>query len=163
MRFGSTALATERVERKLAAIAANVAGYGRLMSEDEDGTLARLKAHRRKLIDPKIAEHRGRVAVRPRYRPRPACHQVQAGMTERGAETAEDKQMAFRIGVRLDDEIADGDDMFGDGLNVAPWLEPLAERAEAHGTEHACIMESSGRLIDEKKPVELCVRRSGAG
>lgn len=69
----------------------------------------------------------------------------------------------FRIGVRLDDETADGDDIFGDGLNVAPWLEPLAERAEANGTEHACIMGLSGRLIDEKKPDELRVRRSGAG
>ena len=62
MRLGSTALATERVERRLAAIlAADVAGYSRLMGTDEDGTLARLKALRRELADPKIKEHRGRI------------------------------------------------------------------------------------------------------
>jgi adenylate cyclase len=62
MRLGSTALATERVERRLAAIlAADVAGYSRLMGTDEDGTLVRLKALRRELADPKIKEHRGRI------------------------------------------------------------------------------------------------------
>jgi class 3 adenylate cyclase len=62
MRLGSTALATERVERRLAAIlAADVAGYSRLMGADEEGTLARLKAHRREMIDPKIKEHKGRI------------------------------------------------------------------------------------------------------
>ena len=62
MRSGSAALARERVERRLAAIlAADVAGYSRLIGANEEGTLARLKAHRRELIDPKIAEHRGRV------------------------------------------------------------------------------------------------------
>src|SRR5437773_3399970 len=62
MRLGSAALATERVERRLAAIlAADVAGYSRLIGADEEGTLARLKAHRRELIDPKIAEHKGRI------------------------------------------------------------------------------------------------------
>ena len=62
MRLGSTALASERVQRRLAAIlAADVAGYSRLMGVDEEGTLARLKAHRRELIDPKIAEHKGRI------------------------------------------------------------------------------------------------------
>ena len=62
MRLGSTALATERVERRLAAIlAADVAGYSRLMGADEEGTLAQLKAHRREVIDPKIGEHKGRI------------------------------------------------------------------------------------------------------
>src|SRR5271166_4496160 len=62
MRLGSTALATERVERRLAAIlAADIAGYSRLMGADEEGTLARLKAHRRELIDPKVNQHRGRI------------------------------------------------------------------------------------------------------
>src|ERR1700740_1740949 len=62
MRLESAALATGRVERKLAAIlAADVVGYSRLMGDDEEGTLARLKAHRRELLDPKIAEHRGRI------------------------------------------------------------------------------------------------------
>jgi class 3 adenylate cyclase len=62
MRLGSAALAMERVERRLAAIlAADIAGYSRLMGADEEGTLARLKAHRRELIDPEIAEHRGHI------------------------------------------------------------------------------------------------------
>src|ERR1700746_3911144 len=97
MRLGSTALATERVERRLAAIlAADVAGYSRLMGADEEGTLARLKALRRELADPKIKEHRGRIvkttsdglllefasvvdAVR-------CATEVQVGMAERTAE-----------------------------------------------------------------------------
>ena len=62
MRLGSTALATERVERELAAIlAADVAGFSRLLGADEEGTLAQLKAHRREVIDPKIGEHNGRI------------------------------------------------------------------------------------------------------
>jgi adenylate cyclase len=68
MRFGSTALATERVERRLAAIlAADVVGYSRLMGADEEGTHERLKAHLRQLVDPKIKEHRG--GIRAQMRP----------------------------------------------------------------------------------------------
>src|SRR5438309_7123522 len=107
MRLGSTALATERVERRLAAIlAADVAGYSRLMGADEEGTLARLKAHRRELIDPKIGEHRGRIvkttgdgmlvefasvvdAVR-------CAAEIQRGMLDREAEIEEDRCIRFR-------------------------------------------------------------------
>jgi adenylate cyclase len=131
-------LATERVERRLAAIlAADVAGYSRLMGADEEGTLARLKAHRRELIDPKIAEHRGRIvkttgdgilvefasvvdAVR-------SAVEIQRYMIDRNAGMAEEKHIAFRVGVNLGDVIIDGDDIYGDGVNIAARLEALAE------------------------------------
>src|SRR5438132_366005 len=126
------------VERRLAAIfAADVAGYSRLMGEDEEGTHERLKAHLRDLVDPKIKEHRGRVvkntgdgmlaefssvveAVR-------CAAEVQRGMAERNAETPEDKRITFRVGINLGDVIAEPNDIYGDGVNVAARLEGLAE------------------------------------
>src|SRR5712664_1088933 len=123
MRLESAALATERVERKLAAIlAADIAGYSRLMGADEEGTLARLKAHRRELIDPKIAEHRGRIvkttgdgmlvefasvvdAVR-------CAVEVQQAMPERNTAVPADRRIEFRIGVNLGDIIIDDEDIF---------------------------------------------------
>jgi adenylate cyclase len=134
----SAALATERVERKLAAIlAADIAGYSRLMGADEEGTLERLKGHRRQLLDPKIKEHRGRIvkttgdgmlvefssvvdAVR-------CAVEVQRAMVNRNAEVPEDTRITFRIGVNLGDVIIDGDDIYGDGVNIAARLEALAE------------------------------------
>src|SRR5271166_4191725 len=107
MRLGSSALATERVERRLAAIlAADVAGYSRLMGTDEEGTHERLKGHLRDLVNPKIKEHRGRIvkntgdgmlaelssvvdAVR-------CAAQMQRAMADRNAETAEDNCITFR-------------------------------------------------------------------
>src|ERR1700724_3551246 len=135
---GSAALATERVERKLAAIlAADVAGYSRLMGTDEEGTLARLKALRRELADPKIKEHRGRIvkttgdglllefasvvdAVR-------CAVEVQREMAERNASVPPDRRIEFRMGINLGDIIKDGRDIHGDGVNVAARLEALAE------------------------------------
>src|SRR5437870_6311412 len=126
------------VERRLAAIfAADVAGYSRLMGEDEEGTHERLKAHLRDLVDPKIKEHRGRIvkntgdgmlaefssvveAVR-------CAAEVQRGMAERNAETPEDKRITFRVGINLGDVIAEPNDIYGDGVNVAARLEGLAE------------------------------------
>ncbi len=126
------------MERRLAAIlAADVVGYSRLMEIDEAGTLAALKAHREKLIDPAIAERRGRIvklmgdgslvefasvvdAV--------ACAvAIQEGMSARNEGVPEDRRMAFRIGVHLGDVIVEGDDLYGDGVNVAARLEGLAE------------------------------------
>ena len=116
--------------RRLAAImAADVAGYSRLMGADEEGTLARLKAHRRQLVDPKISEHHGRIvkttgdgmlvefasvvdAVR-------CAVEMQRAMLDRETEVAEDRRVRFRIGINLGDIIVDGDDIFGDGVNVA--------------------------------------------
>ena len=138
MRLGSTALATGRVERRLAAIlAADVAGYSRLMGADEEGTLARLKALRRELADPKIKEHRGRIvkttgdglllefasvvdAVR-------CAVEVQREMAERNADVPPDRRIEFRMGINLGDIIKDGRDIHGDGVNVAARLEALAE------------------------------------
>src|SRR5438034_480346 len=124
--------------RRLAAIlAADVAGYSRLMGADEEGTLERFKAHRRQLIDPKIGEHRGRIvkttgdgmlaefasvvdAVR-------CAVELQRGMAERNAEVPHEKRIEFRLGIHQGDIIIDGGDIFGDGVNVAARLENLAE------------------------------------
>ncbi len=131
-------MATERVERRLAAIlAADVVGYSRLMAADEEGTLARLKALRREFIDPRTSAHHGRIvklmgdgalvefasvvdAVR-------CAVDIQRGMAERNADTATEQQIAFRIGINLGDVIIDGDDIYGDGVNVAARLEGLAD------------------------------------
>ena len=128
----------KRVQRRLAAIlAADVAGYSRLMGEDEEGTLAALTAHLEELIEPCIAEHRGRVvkttgdgllaefssvvdAVR-------CAVAFQEGITERNADTAEGRRVEFRIGVNLGDVIVQDDDVYGDGVNVAARLEALAD------------------------------------
>ena len=128
----------ERVERRLAAIlAADVVGYSRLMERDEAGTLARLKTHRKELLEPLVAEHHGRVvklmgdgalcefasvvdAV--------ACAvAIQDGMAGREAGVPEAERVRFRIGVNLGDVIVEGEDIYGDGVNVAARLEQLAE------------------------------------
>jgi class 3 adenylate cyclase len=131
-------LATERVERRLAAIlAADVAGYSRLMGADEEGTHERLKAHLRELVDPKIKEHRGRIvkntgdgmlAEFPSVVDAVRCAvEVQRAMADRNVEAPEDKRITFRIGINLGDVIAEEDDIYGDGVNVAARLEALAE------------------------------------
>src|ERR1700758_1066703 len=138
MRLGSTALATGRLERRLAAIlAADVAGYSRLVGADEEGTHERLKALRRGLADPKIKEYRGRIvkttgdglliefvsvvdAVR-------CAVEVQREMAERNADVSPDCRIEFRMGINLGDIIKDGRDIYGDGVNVAARLEALAE------------------------------------
>jgi TolB-like protein len=131
-------LATERVERKLAAIlAADIAGYSRLMGADEEGTLARLKAHRRELIDPKIAEHRGRIVkttgdgllvefASPVEAVRCAV-EIQKAMREREGSLPEDRRIEIRVGINLGDVIIDEDDVYGDGVNIAARLEALAD------------------------------------
>jgi adenylate cyclase len=131
-------LATGRVERRLAAIlAADVAGYSRLMGADEEGTLAALKAVRRELADPKIKEHRGRIvkttgddlllefasvvdAVR-------CAVEVQRDMADRNADVPPDRRIELRMGINVGDIIRDGRDIYGDGVNVAARLEALAE------------------------------------
>src|ERR1700758_2342756 len=138
MRLGSAALATGRIERKLAAIvAADVAGYSRLMGADEEGTHARLKAHLRELVDPKIKEHRGRVvkntgdgfvAEFPSVVEAVRCAgEVQRGMADLNADIPDEKRIMFRVGINLGDVIAEPEDIYGDGVNVAARLEALAE------------------------------------
>lgn len=131
-------MASDRVERRLTAIlAADIAGYSRLMGADEEGTLTQMKTHRRALFDPKIEEHRGRIvkttgdgllaefaSVVDAMR---CAVDVQRGMIARNAEIANDKRIEFRIGVNVGDIIIDGGDIFGDGVNVAARLEGLAE------------------------------------
>jgi len=127
-----------RVARRLAAIlAADVAGYSRLIGADEEGTLGRLKTLRAELIDPKIARHDGRIvktagdgllvefasvvdAVR-------CAVEVQRAMAERSAGVPADKRIEFRIGIHQGDIVVDDGDIFGDGVNVAARLEGLAE------------------------------------
>jgi adenylate cyclase len=124
--------------RRLTAIlAADVAGYSRLMGADEEGTHERLKAHLGELVNPKITEHRGRIvkntgdgllaefasvvdAVR-------CAAEVQRGMLDREPEVPEERRIMFRIGINLGDVIVEEHDIFGDGVNVAARLEALAE------------------------------------
>src|SRR6516162_6940869 len=124
--------------RRLAAIlAADVAGYSRLMGADEEGTHARLQAHLRELVDPKIEEHRGRIvkntgdgflAEFPSVVDAVRCAvEVQRGMGDREPDVPEDRQIRFRIGVNLGDVIVEEHDIFGDGVNVAARLEGLAQ------------------------------------
>jgi adenylate cyclase len=124
--------------RRLAAIlAADVAGYSRLMGVDEEGTHERLKAHLRELVDPKIKEHRGRtvkntgdgfLAEFPSVVEAVRCAvEVQRGMTDREPEVPDERRIKFRIGINLGDVIAEEHDIFGDGVNVAARLEALAE------------------------------------
>jgi adenylate cyclase len=131
-------LSGERVERRLAAIlAADVVGYSRLMGQDEAGTLARLRTHRRELIDPSIAEHKGRIVKTtgdgiliefPSVVEAVACAvAVQRGITERNAATPENQRIVFRVGVNLGDIIVEDTDIHGDGVNVAARLEAISE------------------------------------
>jgi adenylate cyclase len=131
-------MAAARVDRRLAAIlAADVVGYARLIERDEAGTLERLKAHRKALIEPLVAEHQGRMvklmgdgalcefgsvvdAVQ-------CALLIQQGMAEREADTPEDQRIRFRIGINLGDVVADEGDLYGDGVNVAARLEQLAQ------------------------------------
>jgi TolB-like protein len=124
--------------RRLAAIlAADVAGYSRLMGADEEGTLERLKALRHELLDPRIAQHRGRIvkttgdgmlvefasvvdAVR-------CAVEVQQAMPERDTGVAADSRIELRIGINLGDVIVEGDDLYGDGVNLAARIEALAD------------------------------------
>ena len=131
-------MARERVERRLAAIlAADVAGYSRLIGADEEGTLARLKAHRRELIDPKITEHRGRIvkttgdgflvefaSVVDALR---CATEVQAAIAERDGAASPDSRIEFRVGIHMGDIVVEDGDIFGDGVNIAARLEGLAE------------------------------------
>src|ERR1700755_998449 len=152
--MGAT-LSGEHVERRLEAIlAAGVEGACRLIGIDEEGTLARLKALRRTLFDPKIAEHHGRIvkntgdgaiaefvsvvdAVR-------CADEVQRGMAEQNAAVPQVKRIEFRIGIHVGDIIADENDIFGDGVNIAARLEGIAEPGSV------CISDDTQRQIRGK-------------
>ena len=131
-------MAEQSVIRRLAAIlSADMVGYSRLMETDEEGIVARQRIHRAELIDPKIAEHHGRIvkttgdgllvefasavdAVR-------CAIEVQRAMSEREAGVSDDRRIQYRTGINLGDVIVDGDDILGDGVNVAARLQESAE------------------------------------
>jgi formylglycine-generating enzyme required for sulfatase activity/class 3 adenylate cyclase len=128
----------QRPQRKLAAIlAADVVGYSRLMGEDEPRTLMALQAHRKELIEPKITEHEGRIvklmgdgllAEFPSAVEAVQCaFEIQARMGERNTDVPDDRRITYRVGINIGDIIVDGDDIYGDGVNVAARLEGLAE------------------------------------
>ena len=146
-------MATKRPERRLAAIlTADVAGYSRLMGADEEDTLARLRTHRRELIDPKINEHRGRIVKTtgdgiliefPSVIEAISCAvAVQREMAERNAATPQDRRIAFRIGVNLGD-------IHGDGVNIAARLEGIAEPGGI------CVSEDAFRQVRGKVDAEF--------
>jgi adenylate cyclase len=131
-------MADARVERRLAAIlAGDVAGYSRMMGADEEGTLLRLNTHRREFLEPKIAEHRGRIVKRTgdgvliefasAVDATRCAVEIQRGMVERNASVPEDKRIELRIGIHIGDVIIEDGDIFGDGVNIAARLESSAE------------------------------------
>jgi adenylate cyclase len=128
----------QRTERKLAAIlAADVVGFSRLMSRDEEGTLNRLKAHLGELLEPHIAAHRGRIVKRTgdgllvdfasAVEAVRCAVAIQAGMADRNRVAEDDRRIEFRIGINLGDVIIEGEDIYGDGVNIASRLEALAD------------------------------------
>ena len=136
------------MERKLAAIlAADIAGYTRLMGEDESGTLARLKAQRKEIIEPLIAAHRGRIVklmgdglLVEFASVVDATHCAvdwQDAVAKAEADRAEGARLRYRIGINLGDVIVDGGDIYGDGVNVAARLEALAEPGGIYLSEDA--------------------------
>ncbi len=150
----------ERIERKLAAIlAADVAGYSRLMGVDEESTLARLKACRRELIDPKIAEHRGRVVKTtgdgilvefPSVVDAVRCAMdMQRGMAERNLDTADEQRIDFRVGINLGDIMIDAEDIHGDGVNIAARLEGIAEPGGI------CLSDSAYQQVRDKLAIDF--------
>jgi class 3 adenylate cyclase/pimeloyl-ACP methyl ester carboxylesterase len=143
------------VQRRLAAIlAADVVGYSRLMGTDEIGTLTALKAHRRALIDPSISGHHGRIVKTTgdgalvefaSVVDAVGCAvAIQRGMLGRNAGIAEDKRIVFRIGINVGDIIIEGDDIFGDGVNIAARLETLCEPGGV------CISRAANDQIRDK-------------
>ena len=157
-------MTNERLERRLAAIlAADVVGYSRLMGLDEGGTLSSLKALRREVVDPKIAQYRGRIFKTtgdgllvefPSVVDAVNCGiEIQQGMAKRNLDLASDKRMDFRIGVNIGDIIDDAGDIFGDGVNVAARLESIAESGGI------CISRQVLEQIDGK--VDFAFRELG--
>ena len=148
-------MAEAHVERRLAAVlAADVAGYSRLMGADEEGTLARLNAHRREFLEPTIAEHRGRIVKRTgdgillefgsAVDAIRCAIQTQRGMAQRNAAVPADRRIEIRIGIHVGDIIIEEGDIFGDGVNIAARLESIAQPGGI------CISEDAHRQVRDK-------------
>src|SRR5450432_4924628 len=153
-------VSSERVERRLAAIlAADVAGYSRLMGRDEEGTLAQLKSFRKSLVDPAISEHRGRIVkttgdgmlveFASAVDAARCAVEVQRGMAEQNTEVQQAKRIEFRIGIHVGDIIIDENDIFGDGVNIAARLEGIAKPGGV------CISSSAYDQVRDKVAVEF--------
>jgi adenylate cyclase len=138
----------------MAILAADVAGYSRLMGADEEGTLAHLKSFRKALVDPKIAEHRGHIVkttgdgllveFASAVDAARCAVEIQHGMAEQNADAAEGNRIEFRIGVHVGDIIIDDNDIFGDGVNIAARLEGIAEPGGV------CISDDAHRQVRGK-------------
>ena len=148
-------MAEQRVERRLTAVfASDVVGYSRLMGADEEGTLARLNAHRREFLEPKIAEHRGRIVKRTgdgiliefasAIDATRCAVEIQRGMRERNGPVPPDRRIELRIGIHVGDIIIEEGDIFGDGVNIAARLEGIAESAGV------CISDDAYRQVRGK-------------
>jgi TolB-like protein/class 3 adenylate cyclase/Tfp pilus assembly protein PilF len=145
----------ERVERRLAAVlAADVAGYSRLMGRDEEGTLVNLKSFRKTLVDPTVAAHRGRIVkttgdgmlveFASAVDAARCAVEVQRGMAGQNVDVPPDVRIEFRIGIHVGDIIIDDNDIFGDGVNIAARLEGIAEPGGV------CISDDAQRQIRGK-------------
>jgi adenylate cyclase len=148
-------LTNERVERRLAAVlAADVVGYSRLMGVSEEGTLIRLKAIRKAIVDPAIAEHRGRIVkttgdgllveFASAVDAARCAAEVQRRMAENNSDVPQQSRIDFRIGIHVGDIIIDDNDIFGDGVNIAARLEGIAEPGGL------CISDDAQRQIRGK-------------
>src|ERR1700722_12027534 len=152
-----------RTERRLAAVfACDVVGYSRLMGADEVGTLRALKTHRKELIDPLMAAYHGRIVkttgdgilgeFASAVDAIGFAVAVQKGMVDRNADVPEGHRVVFRTGVNVGDIIVEGEDIYGDGVNVAARLEALAEPGGI------CISEDAYRQVRDKLPYEFADR-----
>jgi adenylate cyclase len=156
-------MAEERLQRRLAAIlSADVVGYSRLMGIDEAGTLARLKAMRRDLFDPLTAAHSGRifklmgdgalVEFASAVDAVTCAIEIQKQVRERNAGSPEDSRIQFRIGINVGDIIVDGDDIYGDGVNVAARIQALADPGGVY------ISRGAADQVRDKVPIKIETR-----
>lgn len=148
-------MSTDHVERRLTAVlAADVAGYSRLMGRDEEGTLAKLKSFRKAFLDPAITKHRGHIVkttgdgvlaeFASAVDAARCAIEVQRGMGEQNASLPQELKLEFRIGIHVGDVIIDENDIFGDGVNIAARLEGIAQPGSV------CISDDAHRQIRGK-------------
>jgi adenylate cyclase len=143
----------------MAILAADIAGYSRLMGADEEGTLAHLKSFRKTLINPKIAEHRGRIVkttgdgilieFASAVDAARCAFEIQRGMAAQNTAVPQQVRIEFRIGIHVGDIIIDDNDIFGDGVNIAARLEGIAEPGGV------CISDDARRQIRGKVDIPL--------
>ena len=176
-------MANETQRRLAAIVSADVVGYSRLIGADEAGTLAALRAHRAELIDPLVARHGGRIVKTmgdglllefPSVVNAVKCSiEVQDGMVARNSDIAEGRRIVLRIGINLGDIVIDGDDIHGDGVNVAARLQAASEAGglalsgasyESLGSLVDAVFEDGGqqRFKNITRPIQVWRWRSGA-